>query len=97
MAWEKSPARFDRVNVSRQSIILLTFALCPFARSFRPVARVSLPSLNRWAQASRNLRRAVLESLIGAIRNMNWTQFMLAFTVCGSLEADSKSRRLITK
>jgi hypothetical protein len=75
---------------------LLLF-LVPALSLFRPVARISPPSLNRWAQASRNSRRAVLESLIGAIRNINWTQFMRAFTVCGSLEPDSKSRRLIAE
>jgi len=34
-------------------------------------------------RASGKSRQAVLQSLIGAIRNMNWTEFICAFTVCG--------------
>jgi hypothetical protein len=56
-----------------------------------------LPSLNRWVQALRKSRQAVLESLIGAIRNMNWTEFRRAFTVCGHRNLDSESRRAIAE
>jgi hypothetical protein len=33
-----------------------------------------------------NSRHAILVSLIDAIRNMNWTEFIPAFTVCESSE-----------